>query len=79
MTERIDIETVKRLGGGYAAIAKKLNLARATVWGWDRVPPKHVVAIERITGIPRTQLCPELYAPSVELPGTPDASQDTAA
>lgn len=64
MADHLNIETVKQRGGGYGRLAKELGLARATVWGWESVPPKHVIAVERITGIPRTELRPDLYPPT---------------
>jgi DNA-binding transcriptional regulator YdaS (Cro superfamily) len=55
------IEDIIERGGGASALATKLKLHRATVWGWKKVPPHHVLAVERITGIPREELRPDLY------------------
>lgn len=61
MSASLDIDVIKARAGGYAALAKALGLSRATVWGWREVPPKHVIAVERETGIPRHLLRPDLY------------------
>jgi DNA-binding transcriptional regulator YdaS (Cro superfamily) len=50
--------------GGYAAVAKALNLNPEAVRLWrsrGRVPAERVVDLERLTGVPREQLRPDLY------------------
>jgi DNA-binding transcriptional regulator YdaS (Cro superfamily) len=47
--------------GAKAELARILGLTRAAVCLWKRVPAEHVIAVERHTGIPRTQLRPDLY------------------
>lgn len=47
--------------GGAAKLAKALDLERATIYYWRRVPPHHVLAVERITGVSRHDLRPDLY------------------
>ncbi len=44
-----------------AKLARELGLARSAVAMWTRVPAERVVEIERITGIPRERLRPDLY------------------
>lgn len=34
-----------------------------SVLKWTRVPARHVIALEEITGIPREELRPDLYPP----------------
>lgn len=54
-------ELFKR-AGGCAAVATKLGLrAHSTVLGWKRIPPHHCPTIERIFGIPREELRPDLF------------------
>lgn len=48
--------------GRIAALARELGLSRSAVWQWSRVPAERVVEVERITGIPREALRPDLYA-----------------
>ena len=42
-------------------LAKGLGITRAAVSTWKQVPAHHLVEIERISGIPREKLRPELY------------------
>jgi DNA-binding transcriptional regulator YdaS (Cro superfamily) len=42
-------------------LAKKLRISPAAVLYWDRVPADRVVEVERVTGVPREKLRPELY------------------
>lgn len=53
--------------GGLAAVARGLRISGPAVVKWKKVPAERVVDIERITGIPRQQLRPDLYAPPGEL------------
>ncbi len=56
-------------GPGISAVARALNVSRQTAWTWfhRQVPAKHVLGVERITGIPRSELRPDLYPPEREL------------
>lgn len=47
--------------GGLRALGRALGISHATIKGWRRVPTKHILEIERLTGVPREQLRPELY------------------
>ena len=47
--------------GGRAALARALNLSRAVIYLWKRVPAERVVAVEKASGIPRHKLRPDLY------------------
>jgi len=45
-------------------LTKGLGFAsRSAISQWDRVPAERIVEIERITGIPRHQLRPDLWLP----------------
>jgi DNA-binding transcriptional regulator YdaS (Cro superfamily) len=33
---------------------------------WNDIPVEHVIKVERITGIPREQLRPDIYPPAKE-------------
>ncbi len=50
------------VAGGVSALARQLGVSQPAVSGWKRVPPDRVLAIEAATGIPRTELRPDLYA-----------------
>jgi DNA-binding transcriptional regulator YdaS (Cro superfamily) len=50
--------------GGQAALARQLGLTRAAVHRWDLVPAKWIIDIERLTGVSREKLRPDLYVKS---------------
>jgi DNA-binding transcriptional regulator YdaS (Cro superfamily) len=51
--------------GGLAGLAGELGITEQAVSQWDEVPPLRVLAVERVTGVPRHELRPDLYpAPS---------------
>lgn len=47
--------------GGGAKLARALKLHRQAVYQWSRVPAEHVFTVEKLTGIPRHKLRPDLY------------------
>lgn len=47
--------------GGVAKLAEKIGVTRAAVYNWRRVPAERVLEIERITGVSRHVLRPDLY------------------
>lgn len=54
-------------GGGIKAIADALKMSAEGVRQWrmrGKVPDKHVVELERLTGVSREKLRPDLYAPA---------------
>jgi len=51
-------------GGGIGAVSKALGLTDEAVRLWrsrGKVPAERVVELERLTGVPREQLRPDLY------------------
>jgi DNA-binding transcriptional regulator YdaS (Cro superfamily) len=59
---KITEQAIRDAGGGGAlsrALGKKPS--RHAIYQWDRVPAEHVHAVEKITGIPRHKLRPDLY------------------
>lgn len=51
----------KAVGIPAARIAEQLGITAGAVSQWDRVPVPRVLEIERITGIPRHVLRPDIY------------------
>jgi hypothetical protein len=47
--------------GSRNALANALKLHRATVHHWERVPYSQLLAVERVTGIDRSILRPEMF------------------
>ena len=46
-------------------IAEHFGISRQSVYGWfkSEVPPTRVIELEKVTGIPRYELRPDLYPP----------------
>jgi DNA-binding transcriptional regulator YdaS (Cro superfamily) len=42
-------------------LATKLGITPQALSQWDRVPPLRVLDVERITGVPRHELRPDIY------------------
>ena len=47
--------------GGMAQLAAELGIARQAIYQWKRVPIDRVVQIERITGVSRNELRPDIF------------------
>ncbi|MGQ3671646.1 transcriptional regulator [Xanthobacter sp. TB0136] len=48
---------------GLAGLARQLNVRRQAVYQWRAVPPSRVLEVERITGVSRHDLRPDLFGP----------------
>lgn len=53
---------IKRAGGA-PLVARELGLTRQAITKWEEVPAKHVLAIERLSGVTRYELRPDIYGP----------------
>lgn len=49
--------------GRQISLARALEITPGAVSQWDRVPAERVLDIERLTGISRHDLRPDLYGP----------------
>jgi DNA-binding transcriptional regulator YdaS (Cro superfamily) len=47
--------------GGLAKLAEPLGITVQAISQWDEVPPLRVLAVERVSGVPRSELRPDLY------------------
>ena len=54
-------EAVRRVGG-LRVLARALGVSHQAILQWDRAPPRRVLDLERLTGIPRHDLRPDLYS-----------------
>jgi DNA-binding transcriptional regulator YdaS (Cro superfamily) len=52
--------------GGASALARKLGIKQPSVAGWNRVPAERVLEVERLSGVPKERLRPDLYRPQTE-------------
>ena len=59
------IRIIRERYGRVAELAKALGIRRSSIYTWKKVPAERVLAVERITGIPRHELRPDVFpAPS---------------
>jgi DNA-binding transcriptional regulator YdaS (Cro superfamily) len=56
----IVLEAAMRIGG-LSELARKLGIRHTAFYRWAEVPAKRVLKIEKITGISRHDLRPDLY------------------
>lgn len=55
-------ETAKEKAGGPAALAKALgNITPQAVSQWKKIPAERVLDVERVTGISRQELRPDVF------------------
>jgi len=47
--------------GRLTELAAACRVTHSAVWQWDRVPSGHVLTVEKVTGIKRDVLRPDLY------------------
>lgn len=52
--------------GSARRLAHKLGITQQSLGEWTRVPPRRVLAVERVTGVPRWELRPDLYPARLE-------------
>jgi DNA-binding transcriptional regulator YdaS (Cro superfamily) len=45
-----------------ARIARECGITRAAVVKWEKVPAERLVVIEKVTGIPRHELRPDIFS-----------------
>ncbi len=54
--------------GGNTALARALGISPQAVPQWNRVPSERVLEVERVTGVSRHRLRPDLYPSSTATP-----------
>ncbi len=62
--------------GSISALARSIGITRAAICQWERIPAGRVVEIERLTGVPRQELRPDLYEPAPDQSNAPAASSE---
>jgi hypothetical protein len=61
VTPRKALQEAIRHAGSQAALAKSLGVSKQAVQVWEIAPVRHVLKIEKLTGIPRRTLRPDVY------------------
>lgn len=51
---------IKRAGGA-VAVAREFGLTRQAVAKWEEVPAERVLVVERLSGVSRYELRPDIY------------------
>jgi len=49
--------------GSAANLARLLGVTRQAVWRWRKIPLKHMKTLEKLLGIPREKLRPDIFGP----------------
>jgi hypothetical protein len=55
------LDRAARSAGGFPKLAKKLGCSAAAIYQWDKVPVERAIQIERLTGISRQELRPDIF------------------
>ncbi len=53
-------EIIKKAGGG-VKLAKKIGIYHSAVYRWKHIPVQRLSDVEKITGIPREELRPDIF------------------
>jgi len=57
-----------RAAGGVSQLAEKIGISQPSVSNWHKIPAERVLTVEKVTGISRTALRPDLYpAPASQI------------
>ena len=62
--QRTPTEAAIEAAGGPSALSRQIGISAQAISQWDRVPPARVLDVERITGISRHDLRPDIYGPA---------------
>ena len=69
------LQKAKTIAGGNAALGRLLGISAHAVAQWRQVPAQRVVDVERVTGVSRQELRPDVFA---EDPGSPEGASNPA-
>ena len=61
------LKLAKKNAGGNTGLADKLgDISPQAISQWKKVPPERVIDVERVTGVSRHELRPDIFGPSPE-------------
>lgn len=55
------VERAAEKAGGVVTLARELGIKHTALYSWNRVPAERVLDIERLTGISRHELRPDVF------------------
>lgn len=61
MAKHTPIEKAAAAVGSKSELARRLGVKVQSIQQWTRIPAERVLDVERVTGIPRHKLRPDLY------------------
>lgn len=61
MGRRTPIERAAAAAGNKSELARRLGVKVQSIQQWKRIPAERVLDVEKVTGIPRHILRPDLY------------------
>ena len=61
MSKPTPLQLAISAAGGPTALAKKLGVSKQAVCQWKRCPPGQVLAVEKLAGVSRYDLRPDIY------------------
>ena len=62
MDTSLGLQKALQAAGSQSALARALGITAQSVQQWKRVPAERLVEIERVTGISRADLRPDIFA-----------------
>lgn len=64
LTNEAGVRIAIKTAGGLRPLARLLgNITAQAISQWEKVPAERVLEVERVTGVPRGVLRPDLYPP----------------
>lgn len=60
------VEIAAEKAGGPIALAASLGIKHPALYSWKRVPAERVLQIEKLTGVSRHELRPDVFGPMPE-------------
>lgn len=57
----MNIKDIIQKAGGVCSLARQLGVRHVSVIRWKEVPVKRLLEVERITGVPREELRPDIF------------------
>ena len=67
MDEKTPLERAIEAAGGVRPLAAALGITAEAIYVWKQCPVMRVLDVERISGIPRHELRPDVYPPPSEV------------